>query len=65
MFLPFLVVTAAKIVQAHVGVKGLIEALDANRPPAEVCKQASKQWATERLWWQGLGLARKGRRRAT
>lgn len=36
MFLPFLVVTAAKIVQAHVGVKGLIEALDSNRPPSEV-----------------------------
>ena len=36
MFLPFLVVTAAKIVQAHVGVKGLIEALDSNRPPEDV-----------------------------
>jgi hypothetical protein len=36
MFLPFLVVTAAKIVQAHVGVKGLIEALDANRPAKDV-----------------------------
>lgn len=36
MFVPFLVVTAAKILQAHVGVKGLIEALDNNRPLREV-----------------------------
>jgi hypothetical protein len=36
MFLPFLVVTAAKILQAHVGVKGLIESLDDNRPAKEV-----------------------------
>lgn len=57
MFLPFLVVTTAKIVQAHVGIKGLIEALDNNRPAREVgptaCARAqacSLSGMNERPW---------------
>lgn len=50
MFLPFLVVTAAKIVQAHVGVKGLIEALDSNRPAREV-RGEERRWIVRGEHW--------------
>lgn len=42
MYFPFVIVTAAKIVQAHVGVKGLIHVLDSGGNASEVREEGRK-----------------------
>jgi len=42
MYLPFVIVTTCKIVQAHVGIKGLIHVLDRGGPAREVSCRVSR-----------------------
>lgn len=42
MYLPFAIVTTCKIVQAHVGIKGLIHVLDRGGPAREVSCRVSR-----------------------
>jgi hypothetical protein len=43
MYFPFVIVTAAKIVQAHVGVKGLIHVLDSGGDAREVRREGGRE----------------------
>jgi len=43
MYFPFVIVTTAKIVQAHVGVKGLIHVLDSGGAASEVRREGGKE----------------------
>ena len=43
MYFPFVIVTTAKIVQAHVGVKGLIHVLDSGGAASEVRREGGRE----------------------